>query len=216
MFERDSDGIDGQLDALEARLGSSETVVARFTAQIGALEGEMSQAQRGVEGLSRSFGGSLKRAFDGVVFDGQKLSGALAGLAKSMLNATYNAAMKPIGQAAGGLLAGGIDKLVPFAEGGAFTQGRVMPFAKGGIVAGPTTFPMRGATGLMGEAGPEAIMPLTRGADGRLGVQMSGGSGGNVSVTMNISTPDVAGFRQSRSQVAAEMTRALSRGSRNR
>ncbi len=216
MFERDSDGIDGQLDALEARLGSSETVVARFTAQIGAFEGQMTQAQRGVEGLSRSFGGSLKRAFDGVVFDGPKLSGALAGLAKSMLNATYNAAMKPIGQAAGGLLAGGIDKLVPFAEGGAFTQGRVMPFAKGGIVAGPTTFPMRGATGLMGEAGPEAIMPLTRGADGRLGVQMSGGSGGNVSVTMNISTPDVDGFRQSRSQVAAEMTRALSRGSRNR
>ena len=216
MFERDSDALDGQLDALEARLGSSETVVSRFTAQIGALEGEMSQAQRGVEGLSRSFGGSLKRAFDGVVFDGQKLSGALAGLAKSMLNATYNAAMKPIGQAAGGLLAGGIDKLLPFAEGGAFTQGQVMPFAKGGIVAGPTTFPMRGATGLMGEAGPEAIMPLTRGADGRLGVQTSGGSGGHVSVTMNISTPDVAGFRQSRSQVAAEMTRALSRGSRNR
>ena len=46
--------------------------------------------------------------------------------------------------------------------------------------------------GLMGEAGPEAIMPLARGADGKLGVR--GGGGGAVNITMNISTPDVAGF----------------------
>ena len=90
-----------------------------------------------------------------------------------------------------------------------------MPFAKGGVVSSATTFPMRGGTGLMGEAGPEAIMPLRRGPDGSLGVASQGG-GGAVSVTMNISTPDVQGFRQSRSQVAAEMSRALSRGARNR
>ena len=102
------------------------------------------------------------------------------------------------------------------ADGGAFAQGRVMPFATGGIVSGPTTFPMRGGTGLMGEAGPEAIMPLRRGADGRLGVAAAGGGAGPVQVTMNITTPDVSGFRRSRSQVAAELSRALSRGQRNR
>lgn len=68
--------------------------------------------------------------------------------------------------------------------------------------------------GLMGEAGPEAIMPLTRSADGALGVKAAGG-GGSVNVTMNISTPDVEGFRRSRTQVAAEISRALSRGKRN-
>jgi phage-related minor tail protein len=73
---------------------------------------------------------------------------------------------------------------------------------------------MRGAMGLMGEAGPEAIVPLARGADGKLGVR-AGGSGGAVHVTMNISSPDVAGFQQSQSQVAAEMTRAIQRGRRN-
>jgi phage-related minor tail protein len=69
----------------------------------------------------------------------------------------------------------------------------------------------------MGEAGPEAIMPLARGADGRLGVRMTeGGSARPVQVVMNISTPDVEGFRRSRSQLAADMGRALSLGQRNR
>ena len=87
-----------------------------------------------------------------------------------------------------------------------------MPFADGGIVNSPTLFPMRGGTGLMGEAGPEAIMPLARGADGRLGVR--GGAGG-VNVTVNIQTPDAQSFARSQSQVAALMARAVTRGQRN-
>ena len=67
----------------------------------------------------------------------------------------------------------------------------------------------------MGEAGPEAIMPLARGADGRLGVQSSGGAR-PVTVVMNISTPDVAGFQRSQSQIAAQASRALARGQRNK
>jgi phage-related minor tail protein len=73
---------------------------------------------------------------------------------------------------------------------------------------------MRGGTGLMGEAGPEAIMPLTRGADGRLGVQAAGG-GRSVQVVMNISTPDAQSFQRSQSQIAAQMSRALGRSQRN-
>jgi phage-related minor tail protein len=207
---------DDGLDELGARLGDGASVIARFTAELGALEGQVLYTQREVEGLSRSFGGSLKRAFDGVVFDGMKLSDALTGLARSMVNASYNAAMRPVSQALGGVIAGSIGALMPFADGAPFAHGRVVPFAKGGVVNGPTTFPMRGATGLMGEAGPEAIMPLTRGPDGRLGVEMQGQGARAVHVTMNISTPDAAGFRRSRSQIAAEMSRALSRGARNR
>ena len=67
----------------------------------------------------------------------------------------------------------------------------------------------------MGEAGPEAIMPLTRGPDGSLGVRASGG-GQPVTVVMNITTPDVAGFARSQSQIAAGAMRALARGQRNR
>ncbi|SDZ30865.1 phage tail tape measure protein, lambda family [Jannaschia faecimaris] len=209
------EGLDEKLDALEARLGGSEVVVARFTAALGTLEGQMLFTQREVQGLSRSFGGSLKRAFDGVAFDGQKLSDALSTLAQSMVNASYNAAVRPVSQALGGTLASGINAVLPFADGASFAQGRVMPFAKGGVISAASMFPMRGGTGLMGEAGPEAIMPLRRGPDGSLGVAAQGGSGA-VTINMNIATPDVQGFRRSRSQVAAEMSRALSRGARNR
>jgi phage-related minor tail protein len=74
---------------------------------------------------------------------------------------------------------------------------------------------MRGGQGLMGEAGPEAIMPLARGADGRLGVQAAGG-GRAVNVVMNVTTPDVQGFQRSQGQIAAQAARALARGQRNR
>lgn len=64
-----------------------------------------------------------------------------------------------------------------FANGAAFSNGNVIPFANGGVVSSPTLFPMSGGrTGLMGEAGEEAIMPLTRDSGGRLGVRASGGS----------------------------------------
>jgi phage-related minor tail protein len=63
------------------------------------------------------------------------------------------------------------------ADGGAF-QGGTQFFADGGVVNTPTSFGMaNGGTGVMGEAGPEAIMPLTRGADGKLGVRSQGGGG---------------------------------------
>lgn len=65
-----------------------------------------------------------------------------------------------------------------FADGAAFRDGRVVPFAGGGLVRSPTYFPMSGGrTGLMGESGPEAILPLVKTAGGGLGVQAEGGGG---------------------------------------
>lgn len=77
----------------------------------------------------------------------------------------------------------------PFADGGAFSGGsQIQAYADGGVVGSPTTFPMAGGkTGLMGEAGPEAIMPLKRGANGKLGVQMEGGGGDTINVVQNFS-----------------------------
>lgn len=60
------------------------------------------------------------------------------------------------------------------ANGQVFKNGNVIPFAKGGIVNKPTIFPMaNGGTGLMGEAGAEAVMPLRRMSNGKLGVEAS-------------------------------------------
>jgi len=71
------------------------------------------------------------------------------------------------------------------ANGDAFSGGNVIPFATGGIVDKPTMFPMAKGMGLMGEAGPEAIMPLSRGPDGKLGVKAAGG-GGSTEVVQHI------------------------------
>lgn len=76
-----------------------------------------------------------------------------------------------------------------FANGGVFNGGNVTAFANGGVVGSPTYFPMAGGkAGLMGEAGPEAIMPLKRGANGKLGVEMHGGGSVVVNQTINVST----------------------------
>ncbi len=216
------DGLDTLADqaaALEQSLGGAALVAVSFDAELGRMRDSMAFTGKEVNTLSNGMGRGLRRAFDGLVFDGMKLSDALKSVAQTMSDTVYSVAMKPVQQAVGGALAKGVTGLLgglfPFEKGGAFTQGRVMPFAKGGVVASPTTFPMRGATGLMGEAGPEAIMPLARGADGRLGVQAAGG-GRPVTIVMNVTTPDVQGFARSQSQIAAQMSRALARGDRNR
>ena len=207
-----------QLQALEAQMGSSVSMVAAFDGELSRMRETMIFTGREVNTLSSGISGGLRKAFDGLVFDGMKLNDALKSVANTIVDTVYSIAIKPVTGALGGLLAQGVAGVMgagmPFANGGAFSQGKVMPFAKGGIVGAPTTFPMRGGRGLMGEAGPEAIMPLARGPDGRLGVQAGGGRA--VSVVMNITTPDVQGFQRSQSQVAAQVSRALARGQRNR
>lgn len=215
----DTEALQDQIAALEATLGGTSDVVAAFDGELARMRDSLLFTGREVNTLSNGIGRGLRRAFDGLVFDGLKLSDALRGVANSMANTAFGVAIRPVQNAVGGLIAQGLNSalsgVLPFANGGSFSQGRVMPFAQGGVVSSPISFPMRGGRGLMGEAGPEAIMPLARGADGRLGVQAAGG-GRPVTVVMNISTPDVQGFQRSQGQIAAQASRALARGQRNR
>jgi len=74
-----------------------------------------------------------------------------------------------------------------FSDGGVINNGKQTAFASGGVVSSPTLFPMANGMGLMGEAGPEAIMPLSRGADGKLGVTASNSGSQTVVQNINIS-----------------------------
>ena len=213
--------LDTRVAALEASLDGARGATAAFDAELQRMGQTLAFTGREVDGMSRSIGWGLRRAFDGVVFDGARLSDALRQVSRSMVDAVYSTAMRPVQNAFGGGLAQGVQSVMsaflPFAGGAGFAQGRVMPFADGGVVSGPVAFPMRGGTtGLMGEAGPEAIMPLARGADGRLGVRAAGTGGRPVSVVINVSTPDVQGFRRSEGQIAAELGRLVAQGQRNR
>lgn len=164
-----------------------------------------------MEGLSRladNFGSKLVTSLSQAVTQGRKLSDVFRGLMLSLANQALSSALRPLGNLVGNLFSG----LFGSANGNLLSGGRIQPFASGGIVNSPVLFPMRGGAGLMGEAGPEAVMPLARGADGRLGVRAAGGA---TQVTVNISTPDAESFRQSQGQVAALITRAVARGQRN-
>ncbi|WP_439142597.1 phage tail tape measure protein [Planktotalea sp.] len=215
-----SSSVETQLEALEESFANAAGMASTFDAEMKRIQGTFETTGRGVQSLDASLSRSLRGALEGVVFDGQKLSDALKDVGRSMANAALTSAIKPVTNHFSSLITGGVDTLMnglmPFEKGGSFTQGRVTAFANGGIVNEPTTFPMRGGMGLMGEAGPEAIMPLTRGADGRLGVQSSGGAARSAPIVVNISTPDVEGFRRSQSQIAAQMSRALGRSQRAR
>ena len=89
-----------------------------------------------------------------------------------------------------------------FAKGGVFDSGGVQAFASGGIVTRPTPFKFASGgsfkSGLMGEAGPEAILPLKRGSDGKLGVTMNGSDGtGAGSTVVNITVNQSGGEEKS-------------------
>ena len=119
-----------------------------------------------------TFRDGAKSIFTSVLTGASSFKGALSGV---------------LGNVGSNLISGGVSQLFdtiwPFAKGGVINNGNVVPFAKGGVVSGPTAFGMAGGkTGLMGEAGSEAIMPLSRGSDGSLGVRadgMGGSGGGN-------------------------------------
>ena len=175
--------------------------------------------------LSKSFGQSLTGALSASTAGGRQLSGVLDGIGAKLatslgrgavstlqatITGTLQGAARALTEAASSLSFGG--NLFPFARGGIVTGGSVVPFASGGVVASPTYFPLGRGLGLMGEAGAEAIMPLARGPDGKLGVRA--GPGGATNVTVNIATLDAESFRRSEAQVSAALARAVARGRR--
>lgn len=111
---------------------------------------------------------SLNNLFSGSGGGGKSSAGGLLGTIGGLAGSFFG----PAGSAIGGFLGNTIGGLFKNAKGNAFSYGHVLPFAQGGVVQSASMFPMSGnRTGLMGERGPEAIMPLKRTANGQLGVQ---------------------------------------------
>lgn len=189
--------------------GEIWTVV--LDADTTAFQAEMRSAMS----LGRQFSGALVNAFEGIAVKGRSVGDVLKSLALSLSNLVLKAALKPLEQGFGSFLAGLFSGGFGFANGAAFQQGLPVPFAKGGVIQSPMTFPLGSARmGLAGERGAEAIMPLARGPDGRLGVVASG-RGGGTSIVFNVQATDVESFRRSESQVAAMLARAVTLGQRN-
>jgi phage-related minor tail protein len=181
-----------------------------------ALDAVRSRAD-GLSISANTFAGAMTRAFTQAASGGKQFDDVLKSLALRISSLTVASAFQPI---AGGI-AGGLNQIVGGLFGGgsgvslAASMGAIKPFASGGVIGTPTYFPLAaGGLGLAGEAGPEAIVPLTRGPDGQLGVAMNGGAA-PANVTVQIATPDAASFRRSEAYVTGQIARAVARGQRN-
>jgi hypothetical protein len=135
------------------------------------------------QGLAQDITGPIKEALSSGEFTWESFAGAISRIAQNLATRLIDLAFKPIENALINALTGGgagggggfFASLFGFARGGVFASGaELTAFARGGVVNRPTVFPFAKGVGLMGEAGPEAILPLRRGKGGRLGVEMSG------------------------------------------
>ena len=171
-----------------------------FSRELGDVSVELQRVSDLADGVARS----LSNAFRGAIVDGRSLRGVLGEVSRAFADIALKAALRPVGM----LVSGAVESLfnaVNPALGGA------KPFAKGGVIAAPSYFALGHGLGVAGEAGPEAVMPLARGSDGRLGVA---GGGGAVNVTFNVTATDARSFAASEAELSAMLLRAVRRGTR--
>lgn len=178
-----------------------------------ALSGIRTEGGRAAA-TGRDLGRVLTGAFADMVKGGKSLQDVLRSVAVDLAKLAAEdlfGSGRPGGISGGGLLN---SLLTASAAGNVMQSGRMRAFAKGGVLSEPALFPMRNGMGLAGEAGAEAILPLARGADGRLGVAAAN-EARPLSIVFNVTANDAASFRRSESQIAAMLQRTVTRGTRN-
>jgi len=150
--------------------------------EIDQVSEAAARAKQRADQMNQTFAQTLTS----VVTNAKSASAALSDLLSQLANAAFNKAFTMLFDQIGvGDLFG---SLVPSANGNVISAGNVVPFARGGVVSAPSVFPMsHGRTGLVGEAGPEAILPLSRGRGGKLGVvaETQGNAGTQVNIYNN-------------------------------
>ncbi|MDP3257599.1 MAG: phage tail tape measure protein [Bosea sp. (in: a-proteobacteria)] len=164
-----------------------------------------------------SFGRSITNAFAKGIVEGKRFEDVLRSVGRSITETLLKSALKPLQSSLSNLLGTGLKGLTGLFGGvglGGGGAAPVAPFADGGVIASPAYFPLGRGLGLMGERGAEAILPLSRGADGKLGVRSSAETRRPLNVVVQVSTPDADSFRRSEAQVSAAIARAVARGSR--
>lgn len=243
QFDQAQEAIDGArlgikrfTSDLESGLADTGQIADGFTNSLKSAGEQMKVAGAVHEQTARDFvsvmdsmqqnsdqiASSITSALTDVVVEGRDVGEALKSIMSSVSDTALQAALNPLeGFISTGVNAGfsSLSGLFEGAFGSLFSSfsglSGVTPFANGGVLGSPTYFPLAEGLGVAGEAGPEAVLPLTRGDDGRLGVAASGQSGRSGAVTVNIQTQDIQSFQRSEAQISAAIARAVTRGQKS-
>ena len=216
-----------QIDSITKRkkdLAAPKTDAQTIEGRIGQLKDEIKEMTKlstiaitSADGIGNAFANSFKSLIDGSMSAREALSSffkdvasmfldmAAQIIAKQMTMIILQSILKALGAVAGAAGGGGssfnANGAVPAGTGNIPSLGSSYGFAKGGVFNSPKFFKFAdGGTmqnGVLGEAGPEAVMPLSRSADGKLGVNASGlreamggapGMGGSPVLSMSFET----------------------------
>ena len=184
-------------DEQKTVLDGMKSAITDYQAKVNDVAGNVKNA------MSNAFQG-MEDALVNFVMTGKLAFGDLArSIIESMARiAIQQTIMKPFTNWFSGLLGN--------AKGNVLQGGEVQKYAYGGtIVNRPTMFPMKNGMGLMGEAGAEAIMPLKRGSDGKLGVMSQGGGSNVVNVSVDAGNTNAQGNNAKAQQLGKMIGHAI-------
>ena len=192
-----------QIEELEEIIKSGEEALKSFTGQLvepivlgdrdfskvisGGSSGSFIDSIDELSEKTNTLADNLASAFTSIVTGSESARDAIGNLAKSIADSLIKSGFQSLFSS---ILPVGLSSfLFPSAKGNAFDSGNILAFQRGGVVNRATPFGLSGGRlGIAGEAGPEAILPLSRGSDGNLGVRAQGGVGGSSNnVTVNYS-----------------------------
>jgi len=171
---------DADVQLTETEIEGAARSIAAFEEQSRVLQEAVDKQEEIADTIASSMGDAFMSIVDGT----KSAKDAFKDMAREIIKRRYEIlVVEQLVQSISGTIKGAFSGSAAPATS---PRPKIRPFADGGVLSGPTMFPMAGGkTGLMGEAGPEAIMPLKRGANGKLGVQAEGGGGDNVVIHQN-------------------------------
>jgi hypothetical protein len=215
VVESVSDGMDtmvelSQRTAEAMQSNFSDLFFDAMTGKLKSLEDYFNAIMRSIQRAAADMAGQmLTEKIFGAGATGGKSGGSGGGWLGDLggwLGGLFSSGSSSGGGSTGFIAPGGMS-----AKGNAFDRSGLVAFARGGVMDRPTVFPFARGVGLMGEAGPEAIMPLRRDASGRLGVSASAPSSNNI--TINVAAPTGRLDRESLNHLQTALASSLARAS---
>jgi hypothetical protein len=162
-------------EQLEAEQFAAGAAIAEQLNQQDKLNESTSKYKITLDQVKDTLANQMTSAIEGLIDGTKSLGESLSGLLRTFASMFLQAGMGSL-----------VNQIIPSAKGNVFAQNGIVPYAKGGYIGRPTM-------ALMGEAGPEAVLPLRRGRGGRLGVETSGTGVGNVVVNVDASGSSAQG-----------------------